>query len=202
MADYPAIIQKVIDAFAKLPSVGPRTAARIVFYLLQQPNSLLADLGDNLINLQTNLTRCQFCRNFTEQSPCNICQATDRDKHMLCIVSGYTEQRSIEKTGHYRGLYFILDGCLEPLQNLGPQEIKIPELLERIKAANPKFKEIILAFNPDISGETTALYLQKILSPLQMKMTKLARGLPVGADLEYTDDITLAEALDNRQQLK
>ncbi len=202
MSGYPAIIQKIIDTFAKLPSVGPRTAERIVLYLLQQPSNLLKTLSQDLVNLNSDLTRCQLCRNFAEKSPCDICQAKNRDNTILCIVSGHSELQAIEKTGHYSGLYFILDGCLEPIQNQGPEEIKIPELLNRINSAKPNFKEIILAFNPDMSGETTALYLKKILTPLNITLTKLARGLPVGADLEYADDITLTEALENRQQIK
>ncbi len=202
MSGYPEIIQKIINTFAKLPSVGPRTAERIVLYLLQQPDNLLKTLSQDLINLNAQLTRCELCRNFTEKSPCSICQGKNRDKNILCIVSGHSELQAIEKTGHYHGLYFILDGCLEPIKNQGPEEIKIPQLINRINSAKPKFNEIILAFNPDMSGETTALYLKKILSPLNITLTKLARGLPIGADLEYTDDITLTEALDNRQKIK
>lgn len=202
MSSYPVIIQKIIDTFAKFPSVGPRSAERMVLYLLQQPTEVIKTLSQDLINLNSNITRCQFCRNFAEKSPCYICKGENRDKSILCVVSGHSEFRAIEKTGYYQGLYFILDGCLEPIKNQGPKEIKIPQLLARINSAKPKFKEIILAFNPDISGETTVLYLKKILSPLNIPLTKLARGLPVGADLEYADDITLTEALNNRQKIK
>ncbi len=202
MNGYPALIQKVIDTIAHFPSLGPKTAERIVLYLLQQPKNLLQELSKDLAKLGSELTRCQSCRNFSATDLCEICRQPERDNTLLCVVSSNTDLRAIEKTNHFQGLYFILDGCLEPWQNMGPEEIKIPQLLTRIKDAKPKFKEIILAFNPDMSGETTALYLKKILSSLNIPLTKLARGLPMGADLEYADDVTLSEALANRQQIK
>lgn len=202
MNAYPLVVQKLIEAIAKLPSIGPRTAERIVLYLLQQPVSELTTLGNLISTLNEGLTRCTKCRNISNTNPCSICSDTQRNQQLLCVVSGHADLRSLEKTNHYHGLYFVLDGCLEPLQNMGPDEIKIPQLLEKLSETKPPFKEIILAFNPDMSGETTALYLKKILSTKPIKLSKLARGLPVGADLEYTDDITLAEALDNRQEIK
>ena len=153
MNGYPSIVQKLIDAFAKLPSIGPRTAERLVLYLLQQPASELTSLSQSISTLGSQLTRCQLCRNFSDTNPCNICQDQRRNQQLLCIVSGHADLRSLEKTGHFKGVYFVLDGCLEPLQNHGPEEIKIPLLLERLKQAQPTFKEIILAFNPDMSGK-------------------------------------------------
>jgi len=201
MSDYPRPIQKLIDSFSRLPTIGPKTAERLVFYLLKKSNQDLEELAENLAHVKETIKLCSLCHNFSETDPCDICADNRRQKNLLCVVSGHQDLRAIERTENYQGLYFILDGSLEPLQGNGPNEINIPKLITRLKTATPPINEVILAFNPDMNGETTVLYLTKILKKLQVKITRLARGLPVGADLEYADEITLTEAIKNRREL-
>lgn len=198
---YPQPIQKLIDSFSRLPTIGPKTAERLVFHLLKKSTTEIDELASNLSHVNKKILRCTLCNNFSENNPCSICRDSQRDKSLLCVVAGHQDLAVIEKTHNFSGLYFILNGMLEPLKGQGPDDIHIPELLDRIKKSTTPVKEIILAFNADIDGETTVLYITKLLKPLGLKITRLARGLPVGANLEYADEITLTEAIKNRREI-
>lgn len=201
MTQYPKPIQKLISSFAHLPTIGPKTAERLVFHLLKKSDKEIEEFSQNLLNVKDKITKCNLCNNFSEINPCKICSDSKRNSSTLCIISNHQDLDAIEKTQNFQGIYYILNGTLEPLEGLGPEQIKIPELINRIKQSKTPIKEVILAFNSDMNGETTVLYLTKILKPLNIKITKLARGLPVGANLEYADEITLTEALNNRREI-
>ncbi|MDO8669319.1 MAG: recombination mediator RecR [Candidatus Buchananbacteria bacterium] len=197
---YPLIIQNLIDQFSKLPSIGPKSAERLVFHLLYQPQNELHEFSQAIDHLKINVRQCQICFNFSESDPCYICSNPKRNKTIICVVAKPQDMAIIEKTGSFEGVYHILGGNINPLENISPQNIKIKELLIRIK--NNGVKEIILALNPDMSGETTSLYLSKLIKQFpDIKITRLARGLPMGADLEYADEITLENALKDRKEL-
>lgn len=197
---YPPLIQNLINQFAKLPSIGPKTAERLVFYLLKQPEKELHQFGEAIENIKGNIKACSSCFNFSESDPCPICADRRRDRKMICVVAKPQDVIALEKTGSYSGVYHILGGNINPLEDLGPENIKINELLNRLK--NNEFKEIILALNPDMEGETTALYLIKLLKQFpNLKITRLARGLPMGADLEYADEVTLENAIKERREI-
>ena len=197
---YPQPIQNLINLLAKLPSVGPKTAERLVFHLLKSDPENLSALSASLLELKNSVTRCDICHNFAVQNPCEICADARRDKYTLCIVAKPQDIAIIEKTGAYAGLYYVLAKNFNPLDNQGIKDLGIDELLAKIKNDLPT--EIILALNPDMEGETTTLYLNKALKQFpDLKITRLARGLPMGADLEYADEITLENALNGRQNL-
>lgn len=197
---YPPSIQKLIDFFSKFPTVGPRTAARFVFYLMKIPKEEI----DNFLNLITNLGKavkiCSFCFNPFEGEGelCKICQDPSRDRTLLCIIEKETDLIPIEKTKKYRGLYFILGGAISILKKNNIKKLRIKELEGRVKE-HPEIKEIIIATNPTTEGEATALYLERLLKPLNKKITRLGRGLPVGGELEYADEETLSSALESRR---
>lgn len=198
---YPKPIQNLINHLAKLPSVGPKTAERLVFHLLKSNPENLSALSASLIELKNSVTRCHVCHNFAVQNPCEICSDPRRDKKSLCIVAKPQDIAILEKTGAYAGMYFVLTKNFNPLQNQGVNDLGIDELLARIKSDLPA--EIILALNPDMEGETTTMYLNKVLKQFpDLRITRLARGLPMGADLEYADEVTLASALTGRQNIK
>jgi recombination protein RecR len=197
---YPAIIQNLIDQFAKLPSIGPKSAERLVFYLLYKPQSELHSMSLAIDNLKNGVKQCQTCFNFSESDPCHICTDSKRDQSTICVITKPQDMAIIEKTNSFTGLYHILGGNINPLDNVSPQNIKIRELIEQIK--KNQVKEIILALNPDMAGETTAMYLTKLIKQLpDVKVTRLARGLPMGADLEYADEVTLENALKERREI-
>ncbi len=198
---YPEPIKKLIDTFARLPTIGPKTAERLVFYLLKKPDQEIKQFIDSLTAVREQIKRCYLCNNFSATNPCHICQNPKRDHSLLCVVAENQDLQAIEKTNNFQGVYFVLNGYLEPTRGTGPTDIKTPALIERIKKSPTPIKEVILALDADINGETTILYLTKILKPLGVKITRLARGLPVGADLEYADEITLTEALKNRREI-
>lgn len=204
---YPKSIQKLINLFSRFPTVGPRTAARFVFYLISSPREEVNDLMRAIVDLKKNVKACLFCFNTFEGNGelCEICKNPTRDKNLLCIVEKETDLISLEKTKKYSSIYFILGGTVSKLKKEDIKNLKIKELIERIK--NPKkfgmldarFKEIILAINPTTEGEATILYLERVLKPLGIKITHLARGLPIGAELEYADEETLKSALEDRK---
>jgi len=197
---YPEIIQNLINQFAKLPSIGPKSAERLVFHLLYRPQGELHDFSQAIDHLKENIKQCHICFNLSENNPCYICTNQKRDKNIICVVTKPQDVAIIEKTGSFEGVYHILGGNINPLENITPQKIKIKELLERIKYNN--IKEIILALNPNMEGETTSLYLTKLIKQIpNIKITRLARGLPMGADLEYADEITLENALKERKEI-
>ena len=204
---YPKSIQKLIDLFSKFPTVGPRTASRFVFYLKSADKKEVKELLTAIINLKKNIKTCSFCFNTFEKEGdlCNICSDTKRDKNLLCIVEKETDLISLEKTRKYRGLYFILGGTVSKLKKEDIDKLRIKELIERIKnplkfgIENLKIQEVIVAINPTTEGETTILYLERVLKPLEIKTTRLGRGLPLGAELEYADEETLGSALEGRK---
>jgi recombination protein RecR len=196
---FPASIQNLIDEFSRLPTVGPKTAERFVFYLLNQNSADLKKFAEALAVLKDNITVCRSCFAISGSDPCPICADTKRDKNVLCLVADTRDQLAVESTGQYHGTYFILGGEINAIEGIGPDKLHIQPLLEKIKTAKPK--EIIMALDPTIEGETTVLYLIKLLKPLGVKMTRLAKGLPMGADLEYVDELTLSNALKYRNEL-
>ncbi|MCK4781378.1 recombination protein RecR [Candidatus Parcubacteria bacterium] len=191
--------QKLIDEFSKFPTIGPRTAARFVFYLIHLPVEKVENLTNSILELKKAIKICTFCFNSYEgdQKFCEICLDPRRDKTLLCIVEKETDLISIEKTKTYKGFYFVLGGTVSTLKKQDIEKLRIKELIQRIKKAN--FKEIILALNPTTEGEATILYLERALKPLGRKITHLARGLPTGAELEYADKETLKSALQRRE---
>lgn len=206
---YPPSIQKLIERFSKFPTVGPRTAARFVFYLLKKPKEEIEDLIKTILELKENIKICSFCFNpfepiEKENNLCPICSQGQRDKTLLCVVEKETDLTSIENTKKYQGLYFILAGTISELRKKEMKNLRIEALLERLKnpssfGIDAKFQEIILALNLTREGEITALYLERLLKPLEIKITRLGRGLPIGAELEYADEETLSSALEGRK---
>ena len=194
---YDGAIQDLIDSFAKLPGIGPKGAQRIAFHLLGVNRQSAQDLADAIITVKEKVRFCEICGNVCETSPCPICQDPRRDRSVICLVEEPKDVMSIERTGEYRGLYHVLGGAIDPMSNVGPGDLRIPELLQRLKSG--EVKEIILALDPNIEGEATTTYLARLLDPLEIKVTRLASGLPVGSDLEYADEITLGRAISGRR---
>lgn len=196
MAKFPPTMQKLIDEFSRLPTIGPKTAERFVFYLLRYPQHILALTGA-LADLKEKVTTCQECFTFSEKSPCYICSNPKRDRSVMCVVASTTDLAAMENTGHYQGLYHVLGGTIDALDQNIP--LTTNQLEARLKQGG--ITEVILAFNPDVDGEGTILFLQKLIAPLGIKTTRLARGLPMGSDLVYADEVTLSSALDNRREI-
>ncbi len=199
MAYYPEPVARLIDAFQRLPGIGPKTAQRLTFYMLKRPADEVRELGDALLAMKQKITYCRTCFNVTDEDPCRICTDPRRDEHVLCVVEEPNDLLAMERTGEYRGRYHVLLGALSPLDGVGPDDLKIRELLARLEARETT--EIILATNPNVEGEATALYLAKLLRPLAVRITRIARGLPVGGDLEYADQVTLSKALEGRREI-
>lgn len=199
MWKMPEPVARLVDAFSRLPGVGPKTASRLTFYLLRSGEELATELAEALADLHRRLTYCEVCFNITETSPCPICQDDQRDREMICVVEEPLDVLAIEKTGAYLGLYHVLHGVISPVDGIGPDELRFKELVERLRH-NP-LKEVILATNLSLEGEATAMYLERQIAPLGTRITRLARGLPVGGDLEYADPITLTRALEGRREV-
>lgn len=196
---YPKSIQNLIDHFSNLPTVGPKTAERYVFYLLKQNPEKLQSFAQSLAELKEKTTICQTCLSIAETNPCSICSNNKRDKSTICVVADTRDMLTIEATKQYDGLYHILGGTINTIEGIKPDQLNITQLKNKVSKSS--IKEIILALNPDLEGETTTLYLVKLLKPYKIKITRLAKGLPMGADLEYADEITLTNALKNRTDL-
>lgn len=196
---FPLAIQNLINQFSKLPTVGPKTAERYVFYLLKQSAEELQSFAQFIAELKEKTTICSDCLAISETDPCFVCGNKERNKEIICVIASTQDMLTIEATHQYKGLYHVLGGTINTINDIRPEHLKIKQLLERIKKNN--VKEMILALNPDLEGETTSLYLAKLIKPLNLKITRLARGLPSGADLEYADEITLANALKYRNEL-
>lgn len=199
VSSYDGAIGRVIDAFSKLPGIGPKGAQRIAFYILSSSDVQTQDLIDAISDLRENVLFCEICGNVCEQSPCVICQDPRRDHTKICVVEEPKDIMSIERTHEYAGVYHVLGGAINPMANIGPADLKITQLLERLKDA--QVKEVILALDPNIEGEATVTYLARLLEPLDISITRLASGLPVGGDLEYADEITLGRAFAGRQEV-
>jgi len=192
-------VQRLIDEFARLPGIGPKSASRLTFYLLRATDNQALDLSVALQELKERTRLCSVCFNITEDDPCPICEDEARDAHLVCVVEEPLDVLAIERSRAYGGRYHVLHGAISPVEGIGPEDLRVAELVQRV--AQGQFKEIILATNPTLEGESTALYLQRRLAEYGVRMTRLARGLPVGGDLEYTDEITLGRALEGRQEV-
>jgi recombination protein RecR len=197
----PEPIQNLINAFSRLPGVGPKTASRLTFYLLRAPEDLALDLSEALSTLKSGTTLCQVCFNITDAGrlECEICDNSTRDSSLICVVEEPLDVLALERTAAYPGRYHVLHGALSPIEGIGPEQLKIQPLVERVRSGG--VREIILATNPSLEGDYTAAYLRQQLLPFGVKLTRLARGLPVGGDLEYADQNTLLRALSGRQEL-
>jgi recombination protein RecR len=191
-------IGKLVQEFSKLPGIGPKSAQRITFYLLRSPEEKAKELAEALTSLKQRVNLCSICCNVTESDPCPICRNSQRDAATVCIVEQPQDILAIEHTGAYKGLYHVLHGAISPTEGVGADDIRTKELLARLD--NNTVKEVILATNTNMEGEQTAMYLSRIITPLGIKVTRLARGLPFGTELEYADDMTLTRALEGRQE--
>ena len=199
MAYYPEPVARLIDALQRLPGIGPKTAQRLAFFLLKRPADEVTALAESLSQLKAQIVYCRECGNVTQDDPCRICRDPRRDARVICVVEEPNDLLAIEKTGEFRGRYHVLMGALSPLDGIGPEDLKVRELLTRLE--REPVEEIILATNPSVEGEATAIYLAKLLKPLALRITRIARGLPVGGDLEYADEITLSKALEGRRDM-
>ncbi|HIP71101.1 MAG TPA: recombination protein RecR [Anaerolineae bacterium] len=198
-ATLPKPVQRLINELGRLPGIGPKSAARLTFYLLRAGDEQAIELANALHDLVERTQFCSICYNITEEDPCHFCADLNRDDSLLCVVEEPLDVLAIERSQAFNGRYHVLHGAISPVEGVGPEDLKIEELLARI--ARSDFQEIILATNPTLEGESTALYLQRRLAGSDIRLTRLARGLPVGGDLEYTDEITLGRALEGRQEL-
>ena len=189
-------IEQLAEQFAQLPGIGRKTAHRLALYVVKMQREEVVTLARALVNVKDKVRYCTICSNITEDDPCPICANTKRDRTAICVVEEPTDVLALERTNEFKGLYHVLGGALSPLDGIGPEDLRIKELLRRIEAST--VEEIILALNPDVEGEATTLYISKLLKPLGLKVTRIARGLPVGTDLEFADEATLGRALEGR----
>lgn len=194
--NYPKTLQNLIECFKKLPGIGEKTAERLALYTIQMDEDVLEVFSESLLNIKTKIKKCEKCNNYTEEELCDICKSNSRDKKTICVISDPKNINAFEKIGKYNGLYYVLNGLISPLDGLSPEDIFLDKLISRIK--EEKIKEVILAVKPSIEGETTSLYISKVLSGMDIKVTKIAHGIPMGAEMDYVDLLTLETALDNR----
>lgn len=199
MSYYAIPVMKLINELSKLPGIGNKTAQRLAYHVLNMPEENARSLANAIIEAKEKIKYCSVCFNITDTDPCKICNDSTRRQNVICLVQDAKDIIAFEKTKDYRGLYHVLQGAISPMDGIGPNDIRIKELLVRLQ--NKEVAEIILATNPNIEGEATAMYIAKLLKPLGIKVTRLARGIPVGGDLEYTDEITLSKALEGRSEL-
>ena len=199
MSYYSPSIEKLVEAFEKLPSIGHKTAARLAFHILNSTEEETNEFIQAIINAKKNLKYCSKCYNISDTDPCPICGNPKRDESVICVVEDVKDIIAMEKTHEYKGVYHVLHGSISPMNGIGPDDIKLKELLARLNPEN--VKEIILATNPRVEGEATAMYISKLVKPLGIKVTRIAHGIPVGGDLEYTDEVTLTKALEGRREL-
>lgn len=195
MEFYPVAIEKLIEEFAKLPSIGKKSAQRLTLHILNLPKDEVEEFADALVKARGTIKYCSVCGNFTDTDPCAICSNPNREKDIICVVEQPKDIMTMEKVKEFNGLYHVLHGTISPMQGRGPQDIRIRELVARMSG---DVKEVIVATNPTIEGEATAMYISKILKPLDVKVTRIAAGIPVGGDLEYADEVTLSKALEGR----
>ena len=191
-------LEQLIEEFSQLPGVGRKSAQRMAMFILKLPADEVRRMSQALIDVKEKIQYCSTCWNFTEENPCRICSNQKRERSTICTVEDPNDVLALEKTNEYRGLYHVLGGSLSPLDGIGPEELKIKELLKRIDGS---VSEVILALNPNVEGEATTIYLSRLLKPLGVKITRLARGIPVGSDLEYADEMTLTRALEGRVEV-
>ncbi|WP_432353731.1 recombination mediator RecR [Sporosarcina sp. A2] len=196
---YPEPISKLIDSFMKLPGIGPKTAGRLAFFVLSMKEDTVLDFAKALVDAKRNLRFCSVCGHITDIDPCHICQDLSRDRSLICVVQDPKDVIAMEKMRDYKGLYHVLHGAISPMNGVGPEDINVPDLLKRLQ--NEEIVELILATNPTIEGEATAMYISRLVRPSGIPTTRIAHGLPVGGDLEYADEVTLSKALEGRRQL-
>lgn len=196
---YSETINKLINEFEKLPGIGHKSAVRLAFYILESPVDVAQNMANTLIDAKNKIKFCSVCYNITENDPCDICSNKKRDGSVICVVENVKDVVAMEKTHEYKGMYHVLHGSISPMNNITAGDIKIKELLERLK--DDEIKEVILATNPTIEGEATAMYISRLIKPLGISVTRIAHGIPVGGDLEYTDEITLIKALEGRREM-
>ena len=199
MSLYSPSIEKLIESFEKLPSIGHKTAARLAFYMLNCSKEETDEFINSIVQAKNNKTHCRQCYNKSDRDPCPICAISKRDHCIICVVEDVRDIVAMEKTHEFKGVYHVLHGSISPMNGIGPDDIKIKELLSRLMDGS--VKEVILATNPRVEGEATAMYLSKLIKPLGVKVTRIAHGIPVGGDLEYTDEVTLTKALEGRREI-
>ena len=188
-------VQHAVDELSKLPGIGKKSAQRIVFFLLKIPKPNVVELADALVDIKDKSKFCSICYNITDTDPCPICSSSRRDRSIICVVEEANDVIALEKTGEYRGIFHVLGGALSPLDGIGPDELRIKEFMTRLR---DEVQEVIIATNPNTEGEATAIYLAKLIQPLDIKTTRIARGIPVGIDIEHADEITLSRAIEGR----
>lgn len=196
---YPEPIARLIDSFMKLPGIGPKTAGRLAFFVLSMKEDTVLDFAKALVDAKRNLRFCSVCGHITDVDPCHICQDQSRNRSLICVVQDPKDVIAMEKMRDYNGLYHVLHGAISPMDGIGPEDINVPDLLKRLQ--DEEVEELILATNPTIEGEATAMYISRLVKPSGIKTTRIAHGLPVGGDLEYADEVTLSKALEGRREL-
>ncbi len=196
---YSESVQKLIKEFEKFPGIGHKTAVRLAFYVLESDENFAKEMANTLVEAKQSVKFCSKCFNLTDKDPCDICSNTKRDSEVICVVEDVKDVVAMEKTHEFKGLYHVLHGAISPMNNVSAADIKIKELITRL--ADNKIKEVIIATNPTIEGEATAMYISRLLKPMGIMVTRIAHGIPVGGDLEYTDEITLIKALEGRREM-
>ena len=196
---YSESVQKLIKEFEKFPGIGHKTAVRLAFYVLEEDESFAKNMASAIVEAKSKIKFCSKCFNMTDTDPCSICSNQKRDKEVLCVVEDVKDVVAMEKTHEFKGMYHVLHGAISPMNNVSAADIKIKELVSRL--SDNEIKEVIIATNPTIEGEATAMYISRLLKPLGVKVTRIAHGIPVGGDLEYTDEITLIKALEGRREM-
>ena len=199
MSAAPRPVSRLIEELSRLPGIGPKTASRLTFHLLRSPADQANALAEAIRELRQRTVWCEICFNIAEDTPCGICRDPNRDRTMICAVEEPLDVLALERTGQYHGLYHVLQGAISPVEGIGPEELRIRELVGRVKAGG--VREVLLATNPNLEGEATAMFVAQQLAPLGVRVTRLARGLPIGGDLEYADAVTLAQALEGRREV-
>ena len=195
---YPVVIEKLIEEFSKLPGIGSKTAQRLTLHVLNLPKEEVEEFANALVKARGTIKYCSICGNYTDKDPCAICSNPNRDRETVCVVEQPKDIMVVERVREFNGVYHVLHGAISPMAGIGPQDIKLRELVSRM---NGEIKEVIVATNPNIEGEATAMYISKILKPLGVKVTRIAHGIPVGGDLEYADEVTLSKALEGRKEI-
>lgn len=192
-------VARLIEALRRLPGIGPKTAQRLTFYLVRAPLEEVTELGEAILELRSQITFCSTCHNITVADPCGICADEVRDRRLVCVVEEPLDVSALERTREYAGLYHVLHGVISPVDGIGPEDLKVEALMARLRAGG--VDEVVLATNPNLEGEATAMYLARLIAPLGIRVTRLARGLPVGGDLEYADEMTLSRAIAGRREM-
>ena len=198
MSHIPKTIERVIEEFSKLPGIGPKSAERLTFYLLRKPDDDIRKFGETVAKLKEGIKYCEICKNLTTESKCTICEDSNREQSTICIVEDVLDLVALEKANEYKGVYHVLHGLISPVEGIGPDELTITDLIERVKGRD--IKELIIGLNPSMEGEATAAYITRFIKPLEVRITRIARGIPVGGDLEYADSQTLKRALEGRME--